>query len=152
MVTDVPRTKRLPMPMLTDVLGPQMFTDTDGYRCLWFTGAYAERMLMHKVWMTEIPSFRHEMPRSQGAQKPQSLNMRISSGRAYRPYICADADAFWCFGPQMLTDTDGYRCFGVVPTSDAITSTPRSPLLLPLSHPTSTPPTSIFCPSVTNLS
>ena len=28
MVTDVPRTKWLPMPMLTDVLGPRMFTDT----------------------------------------------------------------------------------------------------------------------------
>ena len=39
--------KVLPMPMLTDVLGPQMFTDTDGYRCLWFTDAYAGRMLMH---------------------------------------------------------------------------------------------------------
>jgi hypothetical protein len=72
MVTDVPRTKRLPMPMLTDVLGPQMFTDIDGYRCLWFTDAYAERMLMHKVWMTEIPRFRQEIPRFQSTQKPQS--------------------------------------------------------------------------------
>ena len=29
MVTDVLRTTSLPIPMLTDVLGPQMFTDTD---------------------------------------------------------------------------------------------------------------------------
>ena len=31
MVADVPRTKRLPMPMLADVLGPQMFSETDVY-------------------------------------------------------------------------------------------------------------------------
>ena len=62
--------------------------------------------------MTEIPRFRQEISRFQSAQKPQSLNRRISSGQTYRPYICADADAYRCFGPQMFTDTDGYRCFG----------------------------------------
>ena len=66
----------------------------------------------------EIPRFRQEIPRFQSAQKPQSLNMRISSGQTYRPYICADADAFRCFGPQMFTDTDGYRCFGPQMFSD----------------------------------
>ena len=83
------------------------------HRCLW---SYAEKMLMHKVWMTEIPRFRQEIPRFQSAQKPQSLNMRISSGQTYRPYICADTDAFRCFGPQMFTNTDGYRCFGLSDT------------------------------------
>ena len=120
MVTDVPRTKRLPMPMLTDVLGPQMFTDVDGYRCLWFTDAYAERMLMHKVWMTEIPRFRQEIPRFQSAQKPQSLNMRISSGQTYRPYICAvyvpmpmlsDVLVHKCVRIQIVTDVLVHRCF-----------------------------------------
>ena len=98
--------------------GPQMFTDTDGYRCLWFTDAYAERMPMHKVWMTEIPRFRQEISRFQSAQKPQSLNRRISSGQTYRPYICADADGYRCFGPQMFTDADGYPYFGPQMSSD----------------------------------
>ena len=59
------------------------------YRCFWFTDAYTGRIMMHKVWMTEIPRFRQEIPRFQSAQEPQSLNMRISSGQTYRPYTRA---------------------------------------------------------------
>ena len=61
MVADVPRTKRLPMPMLADVLGPQMFSETDVYDVCgspMFCRYLSEYMLMHKVWM----SLKHDHP------------------------------------------------------------------------------------------
>ena len=91
----------------TDVLGLDIdVTDTDVYRRLWFTDAYVEMMLMHKVWMTEIPRFRQEIPRFQELRRSQSLNMRISSGQTYRPYnyMCR----YRCL--PMFWSTNVYRC------------------------------------------
>ena len=110
----------LPIHVVTDV--PRTKTDADAYRCFGSTDAYVGIMLMHKVWMTEIPRFRHEIPRFQAFTRPQALDMRISSGQTYWQYICADADACRCFGPQMFSDANVYRCLRLTDTSDVYAS------------------------------
>ena len=60
---------------------------------------------------SQIPIGNSQVPSAQKATILEYADFlgstRISSGQRY---ICADADVYRCFGPQMFTDADVYRC------------------------------------------
>ena len=118
-----------------------MFREQKGYRCRCLPMFWVHRCYRYKCFTdvcgspihmsnicwcigmddgnSQILTGNSQVP---SAQKPQSLNMRISSGQTCRPYMCADTDAYrclTCFGPQMFADVDAYRCFGPQMFSDA---------------------------------